>query len=112
MNLRPLARPFGWYTVVAGGLTAGAVYLGTHSGLAMLLLTGVGLALLVLGGGRAGALPSANVQSATDDGLALAMEDVSLRPGSLPLRATLLFYGVGLAVWSVAVLVALQDSLH
>ncbi|MFC5971176.1 hypothetical protein ACFPYI_07500 [Halomarina salina] len=110
MNLKPLLKPLLLHTGLLALLTVGAVYLATHSGLYMLALAGSGVVLAALGGGAAGQTNfGSNAEEAelVADGTGFFPEAIT--DGSL--RFVLLFYGVGVLVWSIVVLSTLGDTL-
>jgi len=112
MALRALWKPVLLYTGLLGLLTVGTVYLATHSLAFVLALTAVGLLVAVLNGGTAGATSLGGAEN-SDDGEA-EFEEAGLLPQTstaIPLRLTLLLYGLGVFLWSLAVLIALGDTL-
>ena len=112
MALRALRKPVLLYTGLLGLLTVGTVYLATHSLAFVLVLTAVGLLLAVLNGGAAGKT-SLGGSETTDDGGA-EFDAAGLLPQTstgVSLRLTLLLYGLGVFLWSLAVLVVLGDTL-
>lgn len=113
MDLQRLLRPILLYTGLLGLLTVGAAYLATHSGLVILLVAGVGLLLAVLGGGTASNVVDSSGTDAADGG-GLEMEATGLSPGTdtaTSLRLVLLFYGGGVFLWSLVVLLTLRETL-
>jgi hypothetical protein len=112
MKLTSLLRPVLVYTGLFGLLTVGAVYLTTHSGLFVLLLAAAGLLLVVLGGGTAARVSGSGTEPVEADGV--GMEATRLLPnsdGDSSLRLVLLFYGTGVFLWSLVVLLTLRDTL-
>ncbi|MFD1514652.1 hypothetical protein [Halomarina rubra] len=110
MNLKPLLKPFLLFTCLLALLTVGAVYVATHSGLYMLVLVGCGVTLVALGSGAAGQTNSGIRAEETEmmaDGGGFWPDAITA--GSL--RLSLLFYGLGVVLWSVVVLAALGDTL-
>ena len=110
MNLKPLLKPVLLYTGLLALPTVGAVYLATHSGLYMLVLAGSGAVLASLGGGAAGSM-TAHPDAETSD---LISDDGGFSPGAVtntPPRIALVFYGVGVLLWSLVVLSTLGDTL-
>ncbi len=69
MSTRRIARATILYTIVAGGLTVGSLYLVTHSGFYMLAGMGAGIVLIVLGGAASGPVSASAVEGAEDAGL-------------------------------------------
>ena len=115
MDVRPIARGLAYYTVIAGALTVGCVYLLTHSGLYTVVTTGVGLLLVVLGGAAGGTVSGSLVEGADEAAISGTMaEDMQLRPspGDFGTRVVLIFYGVGLVLWSVIVLTVFRSGLR
>ncbi|WP_276300656.1 hypothetical protein [Halorussus lipolyticus] len=117
MDWNALVAPVVRYTVVAALVTVGAAYLAFSSGLTLLLLSGAGVILVVLGAAEAGAAPAAGVGAAESGdvgsidsgGMGAVEEGMELVPGvgsgsgsNYSLRAKLLFYGLGLLVWGIA----------
>ncbi|WP_458189037.1 hypothetical protein [Haladaptatus sp. NG-WS-4] len=112
MNFKALWKPFLLYTCLLGLLTVGATYLATHAGVFMLVLAGGGLLLVVLGGGTTGPLSASGAEHA--DEAMMGVEDTGLWPHTYTdtsLRLILLFYGFGVFLWSLIVLVTLRDTL-
>lgn len=112
MNLKTLWKPFLLYTCLLGLLTVGAIYLATHSGFLMLIVAGGGLLLVVLGGGTVGEMNASGAERG--DGAGMMVEHTGLWPHAhtdTSLRLVLLFYGVGVFLWSLIVLFTLRDTL-
>ena len=115
MNVKSLWKPFSLYAGLLGLLTVGTIYLVTHSGLFILVLAGMGLLLVVLGGGTASPMSPSGAEHAEQIGGGLMIEDTGLWPHSYvttSLRGILLFYGVGLFLWSLIVLATLGTTLR
>ena len=114
MNLAPLARPMAVYTGLWAFATVGVAYLATQSGLLMLLLAGAGVLLVVLGAATTGPVSAAGTGNAEAAEIGGTVEGMQLSPGSsdMPVRERLLFYGLGLLGWSLAVLGVLGSSLR
>lgn len=113
MDLKPLLRPVVLYTCLLGLLTVGTVYLVTHSGLVILVVAGAGLLLAVLGGGTASSVVnSSGTEPADGDGLGMEATGLSSDTSTeRSLRLVLLFYGVGVLLWSLVVLLTLRETL-
>lgn len=112
MTLQALWKPVLLYTGLLGLLTVGTVYLATHSLLYMLVLTAVSLLVVVLNGGTAGRTSLGGAEN-SDDG-DTEFDAAGLVPQmstEIPLRLTLLFYGLGVFLWSLVVLATLGDTL-
>jgi hypothetical protein len=122
MDWSALLAPIVRYTLLAALATVGAAYLAFSSGPALLLLAGAGVILVVLGAAEAGPAPASGVEgtesgdvgSLDSGGMGAVEEGMQLVPGVGPdtgahysLRAKLLFYGLGLLVWSIAGLAVL-----
>jgi hypothetical protein len=100
------------YTVLFGLLTVGAVYLTTQSGLFLLLLAAAGLLLVVLGGGTAARVSGSGTEPVEAEGLGgEATRLLSNSEGNASLRLVMLFYGTGVFLWSLVVLLTLRDTL-
>lgn len=115
MNLTRLLKPLATDTGVFGAVTVGLVYGLTHSGALILGLAGLGVLCIALGGGTAGQVPSGGAGYAEDSGLGMMVEDMGIWPGSssdIPVRVRLLFYGLGLLLWSLTVLGLFSSRLH
>ena len=118
MNPTDLWKPVLLYTGVLGLLTVGPVYLATYSGVAILALVGTGVLLAALGGGAAGAADGSGVShgpsSKSRGGEPTEVEATGLLPYTdigTSFRLNLLFYGLGVLLWSLVVLFALRDTL-
>ncbi|WP_053948879.1 hypothetical protein [Halolamina sediminis] len=112
MALRSLWKPVLLYTGLLGLLTVGTVYFATHSLAFILVLAAVGLLVAVLNGGTAGTTSLGGAEN-SDDGEA-EFDEAGLLPHpstAVPLRLTLLLYGLGVFLWSLAVLIVLGDTL-
>jgi hypothetical protein len=113
MNLTSLWKPFVLYTCLLGLLTVGAVYFATYSGVYMLGLVGAGVLLVALAGGSASTMSTGALDHAEDphqsqsDTTGIA----AYTSTDTPLRINLLFYGVGVLLWSLTVLFTLYDTL-
>lgn len=112
MTLAALWKPFLLYTGLLGLLTVGTVYLATHSLLFILILTAGGLLIVVLNGGTTGRTSLGGAENSDRgetefdaSGLVPQMET------DTPLRLTLLFFGLGVFLWSLVVLITLRDTL-
>ncbi len=114
MNTRLVARGLAFYTAIAGFITVGCIYLLTHSGLYTIVATVVGLLLVVLGGAQSGPVSASAVEGAENAEMGLIAEDMPLRPspGEFGIRSVLIFYGLGLVLWSVIVLTAFRTGFH
>ncbi len=115
MDIRPIARGLAFYTVIAGALTVGCVYFLTHSGLFTVVTTVVGLLLAILGGAAGGTVSGSIVEGADEAAMSGAMaENMQLRPspGDFGTRVVLIFYGLGLSLWSVVVLTFFRSGLR
>lgn len=118
MTPNDLRNPILLFTCLLGGLTVGPVYLATYSGVAMLGLAGAGAVLAALGGGAAGAADGSGVThgsaAKTEGGEPTEVEASGLLPYTdigTSLRLNLLFYGLGVFLWSLVVLFTLRDTL-
>ena len=114
MRIQTLSKPFLLYTGLLGLLTVSLVYLITHSGFLMLGLAGLGLFLFVLGGATVGPMSASGVEHAEDAGAGLMVEDTGMWPHTYTqssLRLILLFYGLGVFLWSLLVLLVLNETL-
>jgi hypothetical protein len=114
MNRKALWKPVLLYSGILGVSTVGAVYLTTRSGVYILGVTGVGVLLVALGGGAAGRTGTSHegqmsVDWAESDS-SLSGLGSALTPG-ISLRLTLLFYGLGIVLWSLVVLATLRGTL-
>lgn len=112
MALTVLWKPVLLYTGLLGLLTVGTIYLTTHSGLFVLVLAAGGLLLVVLNGGTTGRTSLGGVEHSDEGGA--EFEGAGLIPQTstdVPLRLTLLFYGLGVFLWSVVVLFTLTGTL-
>jgi len=117
MEIRLIAQGLVLYTIVAGAITVGCVYLLTHSGLYTLVAAGIGLFLVVLGGtaGATGGPVSASVVGEAESaGMSGLTENMQLSPslGDAGSHAILVFYGLGLFLWSVIVLTVFRSGLQ
>jgi hypothetical protein len=103
------------YTVLAGGVTVGGVYVLSHSGLYILGTAAVGMAFLGLGGGSVGAV-SARATEGTEEAEISQMTSGSVGAGTATkvgaARLVLVLYGVGLLLWSIIVLTFFRSGLH
>jgi hypothetical protein len=105
MDWNALVGPFVRYTLLAAAVTVSVAYVAFSTGLTLLLLAGVGVLLVVLGAGEAGAAPASGFGMAEDSNMEGLTEGMEMLPGSgsdYSLRAKLLFYGLGLLTWSLA----------
>lgn len=112
MDLKALWKPLLFYTCLLGLLTVGAIYLATHSGFFMLVVAGGGLLLVVLGGGTVGKMSGSGAERG--DGAGMMVDHTDPWPHThtdTSIRLILLFYGVGVFLWSLVVLVTLRDTL-
>ncbi|GAB7012189.1 hypothetical protein [Halolamina salina] len=112
MALRALWKPVLLYTGVLALLTVGTVYLATRSLALILVLTAVGLLVAVLNGGTAGRTSLGGGENSDEGGA--EFDEAGLLPQTsteVSLRLTLLLYGTGVFLWSLAVLIALGDTL-
>jgi hypothetical protein len=115
MDLKPLWMPVLLYTGLFSILTVGAVYLATHSGVYILVLAGAGVLFVALGGGAAGRVGTTD--HVEDAGMEWEDTDASSPSPMSPLQAetsprvVLLFYGLGLCLWSLVVLGTLRETL-
>ncbi|WP_084186449.1 hypothetical protein [Haladaptatus litoreus] len=114
MNTHGLARATIFYTGIAGALTVGCLYLVAHSGLYMLIAMGAGILLVVLGGAASGPVSASAVGEAEGAGLSGVTEGMQLQPSmeNFNTRAVLIFYGVGLILWSIVVLTVFRSGLQ
>ncbi len=113
-----LWKPILVYTCLLGLLTVGPVYLSTYSAVAILGLAGAGVLLAALGGGAAGAADGSGAthgpSSKTKGGEPTEVEATGLLPYTdvgTSFRLNLLFYGLGVLLWSLVVLFTLRDTL-
>ncbi|MFC4449882.1 hypothetical protein [Halorussus aquaticus] len=110
MDWNALLAPALRYTLLAAIATVGVAYFLFSTGLTLLLLAGAGVLLVVLGAGEAGAAPAAGVGGAESADSGNMAEGMELLPGSssdYSVRAKLLFYGLGLVVWTLVGLAVL-----
>ena len=115
MSLTRVLKPLALNTGVFPLLTVGLAYGLTHSGALILGLAGFGVFCIALGGGTAGQVSAAGAGFAENTGLGMMVEDMGIWPGSssdISTRARLLFYGVGLVLWSLVVLGLFSSSLQ
>lgn len=105
---------------VLGGVTVWTVYLVTHSGRLIIILTGRGVIMTGLGLGAAG---SAGAGGPAGGGLVKASDGAErgnrlagvmpMQPESgSPLHHQLAFYGLGLMLWGLVVLLTLHHTLQ
>lgn len=102
-------------TGILGLVTVGLVSGLTRSGALVLLTAGVGVLCIALGGGTAGRVGAGGTGYAEDTGLEMMVEDMDIWPGAssdVPVRARLVFYGLGLVAWSLTVLGLFGSSLR
>lgn len=112
MTLTALWKPFLLYTGLLGLLTVGTVYLATHSLLFILVLTAGGLLIVVFNGGTAGRTSLGGAENSDEGGTEFDAAGLLPQTNSgIPLRLTLLFYGLGVFLWSLVVLITLRDTL-
>lgn len=112
MTLQALWKPVLLYTGFLGLLTVGTVYLATHSLLFILVLTAGSLLVVVLNGGTAGRTSLGGAENSDEGGA--EFDATGLLPQTdtdIPLRLTLLLYGLGVFLWCLIVLIALPDTL-
>lgn len=108
MNPKYLWKPFLFYVGLLGLLTVGAIYFATRSGLLILFSAGGGLTLAILSVGNTGP---------TDGGVFENAEGFDAQGGWLHTDADtsaslpLLFYGLGVFLWSFIVLITSYDIL-
>lgn len=109
MDLNALWKPVVLYMGLLGFLTVGALHFATHSGLVVLFGgIGGGLVLVTLSVGTTGPTDGGGFEN--DEGLDATggwLGADTNTQHSLPL----LFYGFGLLLWSVTVLVTFYDVL-
>jgi hypothetical protein len=89
-----------------GLLTVGAIHFATRSGLVILFVAGGGLTLVVLSVGNTGPTDGGAFENAEGlDAQGGWLHTDTDTPDSLPL----LFYGFGVFLWSVVVLITVYD---
>jgi hypothetical protein len=116
MSSTALARAVGLYTVaLALGTVAIAVFF-VGSGMVVLGLAAFGILFAVLGGASGGSVDSGipNAQSSSlgeGESVSFANDGSGSTSWRFPGRVMLLFYGLGLAVWSVLALATLGGQL-
>ncbi|WP_435358862.1 hypothetical protein [Haloarchaeobius sp. DFWS5] len=105
-----------FYTVVAGAITVGLVYFLTNSGLYIVALAALGVVVAVLGGASGGTtVGGSDIGGGADisfgrgeeGGMSeMMVKDMKLAPNSGKFGGglILIFYGLGLTLWSVVVL--------
>jgi len=112
MTLTALWKPVLLYTGLLGLLTVGTVYLTTYSGLFILGLAAVGLLLAVLNGGTTSPTSLGGVENSDEGATEFETTGLVLQSNTdVPLRLTLLLYGVGVFLWSIVVLFTLTGTL-
>ncbi len=75
---------------------------------------GAGILLVVPGGAASGPVSASAVGEAEGAGLSGVTEGMQLQPsmGDFNTRAVLIFYGVGLILWSIVVLTVFRSGLQ
>ncbi len=115
MDIRPITRGLAFYTIIAGAITVGCVYFLTYSGLYTVVAAGVGLLLVILGGAASITTGPTFVEGADEAAISGTMTEENQfhpSPADFDTRTVLLFYGLGLVLWSVLVLTFFRSGLQ
>ncbi|QCQ75520.1 hypothetical protein E6P09_09695 [Haloferax mediterranei ATCC 33500] len=115
MDKRVVAVTVLIYTILAGIITVGAIYLTTHSGLYLVLTAIIGVVLVALGGGQAGRtnVTSEGVQEKEAIGRGVVGNiHLPSTSGTDSTRIILICYGLGLFLWSVIILQFFRSGLQ
>lgn len=114
METARILRSLVFQTGVLAGVTVGTVYRITHSGLLIVILTGLGVLVAGLSVGVAGPAGAGTVEASygVELGETMAGLTTDRAESGPPLRLRLAFYGFGLTAWGLVILLTLRHALH